>query len=609
MKINYSEYGKVKNEYKKIFRKLSDAFETYIDAMVLVNKNGFISGSSAEGWVDFISYASKPRKQIGKFGKRIDTYIDSFLIDLDKDQKYNGYSILYDYSYPGMRDYSYNRFFDLKEYAEATGYDSDIIKSIFNGFENLYFEIKNLIPWKKDDNSKAQNIDKTQRNIFQWRDATKAVLKNIEMKINRDDELYSKKIEKIDVLQESLYNYFEKLTDIISHADPNDFSVEHYKGDLDKAYHSIMVAYNNVIVEEKITDDDVKVFIDGNNEGILDKQVEDVHEFLHDLSGIDLENADFWKLLIFQMFNISEGELSNEKGYDEYLRKAEIIELLEEIEKTSNYKDSTTNEIINELKKIIKAAKDSGQSVYEYFNTHRDIDGNLLLDGRTKEARRFRDFLNKFGKILTVLDTIDDGASIIYKLFVDYSKNIALLNSFEKNAEALSDEMKNTFANIRDMYEHELTSAINEALDLILSKGVNALYSISFGKIIGSIKETIGFVGDVTGESSRTDAQYRLLLYGYSELNAAESAFRNSYKALQACPADSKSYSECINDFKNCFSIYKSTLKRLFEKMALAANGEMREYYYYCSSQISQLTIKNYNQMKIMTFEEYKKIY
>ena len=115
MKINYSEYRKVKNEYKKIFRKLSDAFETYIDAMVLVNKNGFISGSSAEGWVDFISYASKPRKQIGKFGKRIDTYIDSFLIDLDKDQKHNGYSILYDYSYPGMRDYSYNRFLELKD--------------------------------------------------------------------------------------------------------------------------------------------------------------------------------------------------------------------------------------------------------------------------------------------------------------------------------------------------------------------------------------------------------------------------------------------------------------------------------------------------------------
>lgn len=607
MKIKYSNYEKAKKEYKNVFKELSNAFEAYLSAMLIVNNNGFISGDIAQGWVDFISYVAKPREQIAEFSKSVNKCVDSFLLAFDKDQKYKGESILYDYSYPGLRDYSDKRFRELKQCAEKADYDSGLLNSIGNGLENAYYGFKNLFPWSKDDNSKTKKIKKTQEDILQWKDITKGILNNMQININQDDESYSKKIYKIDALQEKLYDYFEKLADIMVYADPYTFSMDQYVGDLDKAYNDIMVAYNNILVEDKITDEDVRNFIDGNNEEILDKQLKDIKKFLADLSSIEIGNADFWKMLIFQMFDITEGQVISRGDYDGYLRKAEIIELLEEIESTSSYEDSAVNEAIGEMESIISAAKEKGQSLYDYLNTHRDADGKLILDGRTKGARKFRKFLGKFGNILDILGTVDDGASVVYKLFVDYSKNEALLDSFEGNAQNLSAEMKSTFASIREMYENELISEVDDAISLVLSKGVDALYTISVGKIIGGVKASIGFVGSATGESACNAAKLQLLTFAYDEIDAAESAFKKSCEVLRTCDPKANNYKDCVNNFKNCFAIYTTTIKRLFEKMALASTGKMRDYYYYCSSQVSRMSIKNYNNMKIMTYEEYKK--
>lgn len=139
------------------------------------------------------------------------------------------------------------------------------------------------------------------------------------------------------------------------------------------------------------------------------------------------------------------------------------------------------------------------------------------------------------------------------------------------------------------------------------TKGVDALYTISVGKIIGGVKASIGFVGSATGESACNAAKLQLLTFAYDEIDAAESAFKKSCEVLRTCDPKANNYKDCVNNFKNCFAIYTTTIKRLFEKMALASTGKMRDYYYYCSSQVSRMSIKNYNNMKIMTYEEYKK--
>ena len=38
-------------------------------------------------------------------------------------------------------------------------------------------------------------------------------------------------------------------------------------------------------------------------------------------------------------------------------------------------------------------------------------------------------------------------------------------------------------------------------------------------------------------------------------------------------------YQEYVNDFKNCFSIYKTSMVHLYEKLGKASTGNQRDYY------------------------------
>ena len=141
----------------------------------------------------------------------------------------------------------------------------------------------------------------------------------------------------------------------------------------------------------------------------------------------------------------------------------------------------------------------------------------------------------------------------------------------------------------------------------IVENGVDALYSISIGKTVGMVKEAIGLVGELTGENAKTGARLEILTYGYDLVSSSRSAFLESMRKLKVADANDENYPALMADFKNCFSLYKSSLKRMFEKMAVAADSPQKDYYYYCSSEVSSMTLKEYTNPDFMSYEEYLK--
>lgn len=602
--INYKSYKNVTKILETDLDILNNVIDSYITSMVQVNYHGFISGEIAEAWVDLTSYVSYVRDYPKEVKTQLSKAINSYLDDLDNAQKYKGNSILYDYSYKKNKNYTSEHFRDLKKHVESDGYDDNLLKKAGNALENGWHWLGSLIG--HNDNSKSKNIKKTQEHILQWRDITKGVLRTIEIDLNTVDSRYSKKLEGIYIFVNQIQDYLSKVKEILLNSDPNNFSISQYKGELDGKLCSLVSSYNAIINSDIITNEDVEKFLENEDEKFLSEAIDDIHEYLSDLSQIELFDADFWKILIYQQFNIVEGQITSLGNYEEMLMKKELMEMFDDISSTEYYwNDSMTKDCMDNVKSILDEIKDSGKDLYEYLNSHRNPDGSLILDGRTKEAKNFLKFLDKFEKAGKIIDLGEKGAEFIYGLFVDYEKNLKFLESFENNAQ-ISGEMKEVFKSIHETYEKELTSLVDQSIQLALSEGISAVYGLCpVSKVIGTVKSTIGIIGNITGDSNATAARYELLSYGWDYVNSAESAFKNSYQKLLECSKNSDNYQEYLNDFKACFSVYKNSIIRIYEKMANASDGKQRDYYYYCSSQLAHLSLKNYNDINIMSYDEF----
>lgn len=605
--INYKSYKDVTKTLATDLDILNTVIDSYITSMVQVNYHGFISGKIAEAWVDLTSYISYVRDYPKEVKNKLSKSINSYLDDLDNAQKYKGDSILYDYSYKKDRDYTSKHFNDLKKHVESDGYDDNLLKKAGNALENSWHWLGSLIG--HNDNSKSKNIKKAQENILQWKDITKGILRTIEINLNTVDSRYSAKLNNIFNFVNNMQNYLSKVEEILENADPNNFSVSQYKGELNGMLSSLVSSYNVIVNSNIIIDEDVEKFLENEDEKFLAEAINDIHKYLLDLSQIELFDADFWKILIYQQFNIAEGQIISSGQYDELLMKKELMEMFDDISSTEYYwDDSITKKCLDDAKSILDEIKKDGKDLYEYLNSHRNPDGSLILDGRTKEAKNFLKFLDKFEKAGKIIDFGEKGVELIYGLFVDYEKNLKFLDAFESNAQ-LSDEMKKAFKSIRATYEKDLISLVDQSMQVALSEGISVVYGLCpVSKVIGTVKSTIGIIGNITGDSNSTAAQYELLSYGWDYVNSAESAFKNAYQKLTECSKDSGNYKECLNDFKACFSIYKNSIIRIFEKMANASDGKQREYYYYCSSQIAHLSLKNYNGINIMSYDEFNKV-
>lgn len=598
--VNYSKCKDYQKKYSDALNNFDKQIKSYLKYIDNVCEYAIISGKVHDELKIFRQELNRISEMPNVVKNNVTKVIDKYLDGLDNAQKINGVSILYDKTYPGYRDYSSDYFRTLIKMSETVDYDSSLFGRIFDFLEDIYFGVRKML--KLDDNSKKQNIKKTHNAVLQYNDVTRNQVKNIQRQINKIDEECAGYLKLVNDFIWKMSCYIEVFRDVMSKYSecPKYFDVSFV--DFESKYFTMMESYNNVLNIETYTDADVDNFIDTVvPEDFMNEQIKIIYDYLAKLSEIEQWSLDYLKLSFFQMFNITEGEIATDGEYNHKLMKIELTEMLDDLSSNYVYSDSDEKAALDTVSSFLSKAKKSGKTLYEYLNSHRDKNNKLILDGRTKKAKRFLRFLDSLQKAKYIIDYGSKSIEVLSKLFVSYDKNLSFLDSFKKNAN-LSDDMTKCFKELRDLYEHNLELTL---IDTIKKEGVEALYSLSIGKNINTIKKAIGIIGDLTGENQRTIAQYELLCYGHDFVDASKSAFIESIRKLKNADKNSKNYDSLVNDFKNCFSIYKNSLKRLFEKMAIAANGSQRDYFYYCASEVSNMSLKNSSNFSFMSYEEY----
>ena len=605
IKVKYSDFNSFSKLFCAYFKTYKTWFEAYLQTLQDIETNSFASGSVHNSLILFRTELARikdyPDELAASLKKAVQTYLD----ELDAAQIKDGTRILYGKDFPGYRDYSPSYFNELMKSAESADYNTGVFNSIMDGLEDLVYGFKKF--FGKYNNSKQKDIKNTQKAMLQYNDVTRRQLRDIQRRVGYAEEKSASRIRLIqdftDALQEYIYEFDQIMAKFAY--DPMNFNVLNVS--FTDKYMQLLRAFNRVVQIDEITDSDMEAFINSDQaETYLYGQVRIIYDFIGNLSKMDMQSLDFWKIVIFQMFDVAEGQIATFGNYSKMVMKKELLDMMNSLADCYTYDGSDEQELLEETKEFLKYYKKYGKNVYKYLNTHRMKNGKLLLDGRTKEAIRFRGFLESLENAGKILEYGDQAIDVLSTLFIDYNRNLEFLESFEKNIQ-LDGDMKECFDEIKKTYQHDLNQKLEDIMQVIVKNGVQALYTISVGEVVAVVKKTIGIIGEATGESAKTEAQLELMTYGYDIVGKSEAAFNEAVRKLKEADKNSEDYPALVADVKNCFAIYKSSLCRMFEKMAAATDGDQRDYYYYCSSQVASFSLKDFDKNEFLTYEEYLK--
>lgn len=598
MKIHYQNYRKAAKTYKKDITTYNTYFDSYVDQMKKVRGSGIVSGKVADGLDMVITELERITAITHELPGKLDALMEPMLEEIHQAQKADGVNILYSWGYPDVRDYSYEFFTSLMNSVEAVDYDDNWFLKLLDKIEDNFLAFQK---WRgKCDISTKENLTKSQKMLLQYKDVTLNRLRDMRNRIWGIDEEYGAIFTTLDELLNMLdYDYLAKLDALFANCKATGNYVI-TPSDLDEIYNSylnIADKYSRLEIIRQDSDEAVEIAI--RSEGWLflqDDKIAVIRNFLANLSTIEISDWSFWRIVIFQMFNITEAELISQGGYEQMILKKNLLEMMEDTCDSFNWDDTTANKGADFLTEILNYIKKGGKLWKEEYEG----------DKRFKEYRDVVKFLDKFGNLVDLLEYGDEAVDLITTLFADYSKNLEYLNSIERYY-ASEGNMAEAFADIRALYERELEKTlIDFSAERLRKEGVKQLYKLSVGKTIGAVKKTIGIVGEITDANAETAAELELIVCGYDMLDMAETAFQSSVKNLQGLQPGDEGYATAMADVKNNFTMYKATLTRMFKKMVAATDGVESDYYQYCLVETAGMGIGDYGQEDLMTLEEYK---
>lgn len=317
-------------------------------------------------------------------------------------------------------------------------------------------------------------------------------------------------------------------------------------------------------------------------------------------------------MILFQMFDITK-DTAIQGNYESYLTKKQLLGLLEDMTVDGLYSGSEHQERVDEMKTYLKYFKKYGEEGYKYLNTHRyGEEGKKILDGRTVEARKYREFTDGLGNAKKILSYGDEGLDYLSRLLADYSQGLEVIESFEANCEG-NPEMLKTVQEIKALYNKEFLAWGDEAYKKIEEVGYDfAIKELGDATpvmaVVNAIDMGIDVVGDVSGLGADAKSTYSALSH-FNMSTTTNDAFISAVEKLRAADPTSEEYSALATDVKNCFALHKNTMVEMFNNMAAASDGTEKSYYRYCASRANSLTLNEYREPGILTYDEYLKAY
>ena len=598
---------------------LQSATDQYSMILDLIVTQAVSSGKTHDALIGYRAYVQRISEAIGTVIGKIQSIPRSFLSELDEADEY-----LYDAGDPGVvRDFSDEQWSYLESCLDKP------ICSITDNMGDFF-----LTKIRRYNDAKAR-VKGSYKKLFDINDTTRRDLaaifgnsKAVDQKYGHsiaggspyDGDYYTSSFSCIALVLFSLRDLLDKMAEIIDPAN-GAFTVEKLKA-LDPCYQAMLQDLSKLMqVQEHGAIPSIGTISDFASQKWAKYFFSDVF-IATQLFVTDLGLSDIAGMTVFQMFDIFESKVTGE-DYEQNLRKQLLQEMLESLTNQELYRGSEYEAQVDACKDFLDKAKSYGFDVYYILNHSRiDKDGNfildldrtrskegrLVLDGRTVNARAFRDMLKSFDSAMDILSYGNDAIDYIARLTADYSAGLEILESYEENFSGAPETQK-AIQDIKALYNKEFSAWCDEAVDYVKEKGYGlALKELAKAspviKVVTTIDLGIDIVGETTGLGTQARAKFNALTY-YQLQTDADAAYKVALEKFQNADPSDPNYEKLAHNVNNMFNLTKENTIRMFEEMAKAENGQKAEYYRYCARQTRKATMNSPEAIKIMSYEQF----
>lgn len=594
LKIKDSEFIEGAKKLKKFCNDMNQMISEYKTALVSISENELRSGATHDALLAYIEYVEQLDGKLSNFGDKYGSIGNSYINKIDKADRY-----LYEMNGSAIRDFS------------GSEYDKliDMVKKDNSWWNRLWDGIGDFILGKKiswfnsyDVTDAKANMKKCHEALLDYNDATKSTINNIWNAVYSIEHKYGHSISGCDGSGDVytacfssaslfLYRVKDAIDNMAELINPNgkpftvdsiNSSLKNVFSDIDKYYDQVI---NIVTSDIDVTFEVIEKFANSDFASLYFKDCTGIiSDYLADIGG-----KEYAMTVIFNMFDISDGELVTNGAYEQSIIKEELLSILDEMAESYVYEKSDEKQVIKDFKDCIELVKKYGENWYKAV----DEDGHKLnIDGRTKEGKKFKEFLDGLGGASEILKYGDDAIEVLAKCFADYSDNLDILQSLLRNYQG-SGDFANAAKEIEELYKKQLSGMLKEAYDKIREVGFDEgmkLLSESLApiKVVQTVKATIGTIGEVTGLGEKYKNMYNALIYQdmyYSSVNTYYSALEKVQKATKKT---GEAYEKLLTDLKNTFNITKNVLIKMFTAMAKSSSGNKRAFYEDCAYRASE---------------------
>ena len=586
------------------------AYGTVLDDMCA---NAVKAGQLHDALILFKEYVDKTGKLLEGLGENVDSLVGEFINKMEEADDY-----LYEASLgEEVRDFSDKEYDALCDCLDTP--ICDVTDGIGDFIYGGYQKMLRFWPWGK---SAKESLQEWKQGLLDYNDETKTGLNYLFEKVYKIDVEYGRRDDvnyctfgdweynyvsnflKVVYALDEIKSMLNEMTEVISMG-KSGLTNTVVQSRLGKKYDLLEEELNQAIVtlkkKQAITEEEIAAFA-SKPESIM---------CFYDYNAAQtkfMRDTGFWDaagMVFFNMFDIAEREMIYE-DYEENMKKKLLMSTISEIMESELYKGTEKEEALDSFKDLLEYVKKHGEKWYEVFNETEGKNGKLL-DGRTKAAKRFKEFLDSLGGAGKILSHGTEVIEYLAELFADYSRGVEIIESFERNYSGDAAMLK-CVGEIKALYNKEYGAWLGKTFEGIANIGVEGLIDITTEalpcvNVVKKIGDGIDVVGKIIGvgdmNTSKLDAMFYVQLY-----TSSNAAYSNALDKFRAADVNSEEYHVLAQDLNNCFELNKNNLIQMLEKMTEASSGTEKSYYRYCADQAKKLSMTGDNP-RIMEYDQF----
>ncbi|MCD7804393.1 MAG: hypothetical protein LUH03_04465 [Oscillospiraceae bacterium] len=624
MVVKDAEFETASKNFAAYHETLLSAIQDYRFIISDLSVSAVSSGSTHDALLLFIEYVSDLEDVVEDLSGRFETIVNNFISDLETEDDY-----LYDSSISDVsRDFSQELYEHLVECLD------DPWCAITDSFGDKLYEIVLKILGFFDLDGVKASLNSCHTLLLDYNDETKSGLTQMFDAVHQldldygrsltgggDEDYYTCYFGYISLTMCSIRDMINEMADIIKPGS-NAFTVKAIQDRLGSAYQELLNYYDKVVeISELKENPTIEEIADFASEiwarSFFNDFNEPISNYLANIGGLDSA-----QMVFFNMFGIAEGTLLSSinydtilnfsslsgkaaytNNYDVYLIKEQLLSALQDMSENYEYSGSDEQKAISNCQIFLKYIEKFGEDWYDKLRE----DG--LLDGRTKEAKQFKSFLNDCGGLRDVLKYGSASLEYLARAFADYSAGLEMLESFQRCYSGGNETLIKAVEQVQELYGKEFGAWVQEAFEEGLDIGFDALIKAASEAspvvaVISAIDKGISVAGEYTGLGPEAESMYNSLVY-YNLYTASYSAYGEALENFRLQVPGTEEYEQAAKDLENCFNFHKKNIEAMYEAMAEASNGVEKSYYEYCAKRASLLTMKSDSSAEIMSFEEF----